>query len=102
MYWQDGEGEWRPSKKGIALNEDTIDEVIEALKKARTQLINQINPINQSVHRAGKKIDDAELMDMVNQGKERKEIAEHFGVSTAAVCKRLKRLQSQVANPGIP
>ncbi len=38
VYWEDQEGEWRPSRKGIALSPDTIDLVIEALQKAREKL----------------------------------------------------------------
>ena len=38
VYWQDEQGEWRPSKKGIALNGDCINEVIEALQKACKEL----------------------------------------------------------------
>ena len=38
VYWQDEQGEWRPSKKGIALNGDCIDQVIEALQKAKEAL----------------------------------------------------------------
>lgn len=33
VYWDDG-GTWRPSKKGIALSDENIDEVIELLKRA--------------------------------------------------------------------
>lgn len=40
-----------------------------------------------------RKINDKKLLDMIQSGKTQKEIAEHFGVSPAAVCKRLKRLQ---------
>ena len=39
-----------------------------------------------------KKIDDALMLGMLKQGKQQKEIAEHFKVSPVAVCKRLKRL----------
>lgn len=42
-----------------------------------------------------RKIRDDELLEMLKQGKMQKEIAEHFGVSPAAVCKRLKRLLPQ-------
>ena len=38
VYWQDEAGEWRPSKKGIALNGDCIGEVIEALQKTSKKL----------------------------------------------------------------
>ena len=39
-----------------------------------------------------KKIDDIVLLEMVRAGKKQKDIAEHFGVTPAAVCKRLKLL----------
>lgn len=39
-----------------------------------------------------KKINDTLLLQMADEGKEQKEIAAFFGVSPAAVCKRLKRL----------
>ncbi len=39
-----------------------------------------------------RKIDDNKLLEMLKQGKLQKEIAQHFGVSPVAVCKRLKRL----------
>lgn len=38
VYWQDEAGQWRPSRKGIALSSETIDEVIEALQKASKEL----------------------------------------------------------------
>ena len=38
VYWQNNKGEWHPSKKGIALNGECIDEVIEALQKASEKL----------------------------------------------------------------
>jgi hypothetical protein len=38
VYWQDQQGEFRPSKKGISLNSDCIDEVIAALQKASKEL----------------------------------------------------------------
>lgn len=41
-----------------------------------------------------KKIDDQVMLEMVGQGRLQTEISEHFGVSPAAVCKRLKRLRS--------
>jgi hypothetical protein len=37
-------------------------------------------------------VDDNILLKMLKEGKLQKEIAEHFGVSPAAICKRLKRL----------
>jgi hypothetical protein len=38
VYFEDENGEWRPTKKGIALNADSIKEVIEALQKASKEL----------------------------------------------------------------
>jgi hypothetical protein len=38
VYWQDEQGEWRPSKKGIALNGGGINEVIMALQSAAKKL----------------------------------------------------------------
>jgi hypothetical protein len=38
VYYEDGAREWKPTRKGIALNEDTIDEVIAALQKASEKL----------------------------------------------------------------
>ncbi len=38
VYFEDEAGEWRPTKKGIALNGDCIGEVIEALQKAGKKL----------------------------------------------------------------
>lgn len=40
MYWQDEQGEWRPSKKGIIINAETLDEVNELLRKAARELKN--------------------------------------------------------------
>ncbi len=42
-----------------------------------------------------KKIIDSVLLEMADRGTEQKDIAAHFGVSGAAVCKRLKRLRHQ-------
>lgn len=39
-----------------------------------------------------KKIDDEKLVEMLEEGKMQKEIAEYFGVSPVAVCKRIKKL----------
>jgi predicted transcriptional regulator len=44
---------------------------------------------------AKRKIDDRRLLEMFNNSTMQKEIAEHFGVSPVAVCKRLKRLLPQ-------
>ncbi len=38
VYWEDQEGQWKPSKKGIALNGECLDGVIDALQKARKEL----------------------------------------------------------------
>jgi hypothetical protein len=38
VYYQDDSGEWKPTKKGIALNEGTIDGVIKALEEAKEQM----------------------------------------------------------------
>jgi hypothetical protein len=38
VYFEDEGGEWRPTKKGIALNDKCIDPVIEALQKASKAL----------------------------------------------------------------
>ena len=47
-----------------------------------------------------KKIDDRVMLEMVGQGRLQTEISERFGVSPAAVCKRLKRLRSIQEPPG--
>lgn len=38
VYYEDDKGEWRPTKKGIALNSETVEGVIEALQKASRAL----------------------------------------------------------------
>jgi len=38
VYWEDDQGQWKPSKKGIALNGDSIIGVIEALQRASKEL----------------------------------------------------------------
>jgi predicted transcriptional regulator len=38
-----------------------------------------------------RKIDDAVMLEMIEEGKSQKEVAEYFGVSPAAVCKRMKK-----------
>ena len=45
-----------------------------------------------------KRIDDAELLRMLREGKSQKEAAAHFGVSLVAICKRLKRILPQPAD----
>lgn len=44
------------------------------------------------VIRMVRKTDDKIILSMLEEGKLQKEIAEHFGVSCAAICKRVKRL----------
>jgi phage terminase small subunit len=39
-----------------------------------------------------RKTDDETIIRMLKEGKQQKEIAEHFGVSPAAICKRVKRI----------
>ena len=39
VYYEDNQGEWRPTKKGISLNLETIDGVAEAIKKAKPHLV---------------------------------------------------------------
>ena len=41
VYWEDDQGQWKPSKKGIALNGECINEVINALQKARKDLVGE-------------------------------------------------------------
>ena len=38
VYYRNENGEWHPTKKGITLNDETIDPVIKALRKARRKL----------------------------------------------------------------
>ncbi len=38
VYYKDDKGEPKPIKKGIALNDETIGDVIEALQRARQAL----------------------------------------------------------------
>ena len=39
VYYEDDQGEWKPTKKGIALTGETIDEVVSALKKAKPHIV---------------------------------------------------------------
>ena len=41
VYWEDDQGQWKPSKKGIALNGECINEVLNALQKARKELVGE-------------------------------------------------------------
>ena len=43
-----------------------------------------------------RKTDDHEILQMLNEGKKQKDIAAHFQVSPAAICKRIKRLANQL------
>lgn len=38
VYFVDDTGTWRPTKKGIALNPETLDGVVELLRKAAREL----------------------------------------------------------------
>ncbi len=38
VYFEAEDGEWRPTKKGIALNHECIDSVIQALQEASNKL----------------------------------------------------------------
>ncbi|MGD0233899.1 MAG: transcriptional coactivator p15/PC4 family protein [Syntrophorhabdales bacterium] len=38
VYFEDDDGEWKPTKKGIALSDGVIDEVIQGLRKASRRL----------------------------------------------------------------
>jgi hypothetical protein len=44
VYFEDDQGEWRPTKKGIALNDDIIDQVIQGLQKASRKLGGALDP----------------------------------------------------------
>jgi hypothetical protein len=41
VYFEDDKGQWLPTKKGITLNGETIDPVIEALQKGSKKLENK-------------------------------------------------------------
>ncbi len=44
VYFEDAQGELRPTKKGISLTADVIDDVIEALTKGSAVLEDQLSP----------------------------------------------------------
>lgn len=44
VYYRDEAGEWQPTRKGIALNADTVDGVITALQKGSDALGNVLSP----------------------------------------------------------
>lgn len=48
---------------------------------------------------AQRKTNDNKILEMLNEGKTQKEIAKHFEVSPAAICKRLKRLTPPPETP---
>ena len=48
-----------------------------------------------------KKINDTILIEMADRGEQQNAIAQHFGVSEAAISKRLKRLRQIAARPDI-
>lgn len=48
-----------------------------------------------------RKINDRTLLEMADAGTEQQAIAEHFGCSPAAVCKRLKTLRQAAARPAV-
>ena len=43
-----------------------------------------------------RKTDDNIILEMLNDGKNQKDIAEHFGVTPAAICKRVKKITTQL------
>jgi hypothetical protein len=45
VYFEDDQGEWRPTKKGISLSPDTIDAVIEALQQGSAALEDALSPL---------------------------------------------------------
>ena len=38
IYFADNEGEWKPTKKGVTINPDKLDQVIELLREAQEKL----------------------------------------------------------------
>jgi hypothetical protein len=38
VYFEDSEGEWKPTKKGVAISPDKLDQVIQLLKEAQEKL----------------------------------------------------------------
>jgi hypothetical protein len=45
VYFEDAQGELKPTKKGIALSADTINEVIQALQKGSAALGDSLAPV---------------------------------------------------------
>ncbi|MDA2937165.1 transcriptional coactivator p15/PC4 family protein [Acidobacteria bacterium AH-259-A15] len=38
VFYQDDEGEWRPTRKGIALSTDLVDQLVEGVKQLQEAL----------------------------------------------------------------
>ncbi|OPY05705.1 MAG: Transcriptional Coactivator p15 (PC4) [Syntrophorhabdus sp. PtaB.Bin184] len=38
VFWKDRAGEWKPSEKGVSLNDETLKEVITVLSKTELEL----------------------------------------------------------------
>ena len=38
VYFENAEGEWKPTKKGVTVQPDRVDEFIELIKKAKESL----------------------------------------------------------------
>jgi hypothetical protein len=38
IYFEDGEGEWKPTKKGVTINPEKLEEVIGLLREAQEKL----------------------------------------------------------------
>jgi hypothetical protein len=38
IYFADNEGEWKPTKKGVTINPDKLDQVIALLREAQEKL----------------------------------------------------------------
>jgi hypothetical protein len=38
IYFEDNEGEWKPTKKGVTINPDKLEQVIELLRNAQEKL----------------------------------------------------------------
>jgi hypothetical protein len=38
IYFENNEGEWKPTKKGVTINPEKVDQVIELLREAQEKL----------------------------------------------------------------
>ncbi len=38
VYFDNGEGEWKPTKKGVTIQPDRVDDFIELIRKAKESL----------------------------------------------------------------